>query len=108
MAAGLRSGSPTASVACRSSGAVGDVTGARYAHSLLVVAKGVPARWLALVGYARPEWAWCGLRERRLGDRARALAAALPQLPGVVRAVGAPGRGAGTVTATIPPRPRRR
>jgi GT2 family glycosyltransferase len=54
-------------------------------NTLVLVAKTFPARWLPLVAYRQLGWAWHALREHRLGAHLRALAAAVPLLPGAVR-----------------------
>jgi GT2 family glycosyltransferase len=54
-------------------------------NTLLLVAKAFPARWLPYVAYRQAGWAWHALRERRLGTHLRAVAAALPLLPGALR-----------------------
>jgi GT2 family glycosyltransferase len=54
-------------------------------NSILLVAKWFPARWLPLVAYRQLGWAWHALREHRLGAHLRALAEAVPMLPGVLR-----------------------
>jgi GT2 family glycosyltransferase len=54
-------------------------------NTILVVAKAFPPRWLGLVVYRQLGWAWHALRERRLGAHLRAVAAAVPLLPGALR-----------------------
>ena len=54
-------------------------------NTVVLVAKWFPARWLPLVAYRQLAWAWHALRERRLGAHLRALAAAVPMLPGALR-----------------------
>ena len=54
-------------------------------NTVVLVAKWFPARWLPLVAYRQLGWTWHALRERRLGAHLRALAAAVPMLPGALR-----------------------
>ena len=54
-------------------------------NTVVLVAKWFPARWLPFVAYRQLAWAWHALRERRLGAHLRALAAAVPMLPGALR-----------------------
>ena len=54
-------------------------------NTVLLVVKTFPLRWLPLVLYRQLGWAWHALLERRLGAHLRALAAALPLIPSVVR-----------------------
>jgi GT2 family glycosyltransferase len=53
-------------------------------NTLVLVAKAFPIRWLPFVAYRQLAWAWHAARERRLAGHIRALAAALPLLPGVM------------------------
>jgi GT2 family glycosyltransferase len=53
-------------------------------NTLVLVAKAFPIRWLPFVAYRQLAWAWHAARERRLAGHLRALAAALPLLPGVL------------------------
>jgi GT2 family glycosyltransferase len=55
-------------------------------NTILLVAKFFPARWLGLVAYRQLAWAWHARRERRLAAHLRALASAVPLLPGALRA----------------------
>lgn len=50
-------------------------------HTLLLVAKSFPLRWLPLVAYRQLAWARAAARERRLAAHLRALASVLPLLP---------------------------
>jgi hypothetical protein len=54
-------------------------------NTLLLVAKAFPARWLPLVAYRQAGWAWHALLQGELGAHLRALASALPLLPGALR-----------------------
>jgi GT2 family glycosyltransferase len=76
-------------------------------NSVVLVAKWFPARWLPYVAYRQLAWAWHALRERRLSAHLRALAAAGPMLPGVLRARRARRHAvvAVRIEAAIPPRP---
>ena len=53
-------------------------------NTLLLVAKAFPVRWLPMVLYRQAAWMRAALRERRLAEHLRGLAAAVPLLPGVV------------------------
>jgi GT2 family glycosyltransferase/SAM-dependent methyltransferase len=55
-------------------------------NTLVLVTKAFPVRWLPLVMYRQLGWAWHALLERRLAEHVRALAAAIPMLPGALRA----------------------
>ena len=55
-------------------------------NTVLLVAKAFPVRWLPLVAYRQLGWAWHAAREHRLRAHLGALAAALPLLPGALRA----------------------
>jgi hypothetical protein len=55
-------------------------------NTTVLVAKAFPARWLPLVAYRQLGWLWHALRERRLRIHVRGLLAALPLLPGALRA----------------------
>ena len=55
-------------------------------NTLVLIAKTFPLRWLPLVAYRQAAWAWHALKERRLGRHLAAAAAALPMLPGALRA----------------------
>jgi hypothetical protein len=55
-------------------------------NTLVLVARFWPARWLGLVVYRQLGWAWHAARDRRLGAHLHALAAAVPMLPGALRA----------------------
>jgi hypothetical protein len=75
-------------------------------NTVVLVAKWYPARWLPYVAYRQLGWAWHAARERRLGAHLRALASAVPMLPGALR--GRHRRRAGAVIpieAAVPPRP---
>jgi hypothetical protein len=50
------------------------------------VAKAFPVRWLPLVAYRQLGWAWHAVRDRRLAWQVRGALAALPMLPGALRA----------------------
>jgi GT2 family glycosyltransferase len=54
-------------------------------NTLLLVAKGFPVRWLPLVAYRQASWLVRALRERRLRAHVRALSAAVPMIPAMVR-----------------------
>jgi GT2 family glycosyltransferase len=75
-------------------------------NTVILVAKSFPLRWLPFVAYRQFGWTWHALRERRLGAHLRGLAAALPMLPGALRArraVRAHGRRA--IETAVPKRP---
>jgi GT2 family glycosyltransferase len=55
-------------------------------NTVILVAKSFPLRWLPFVAYRQLGWTWHALREHRLGAHLRGLAAALPMLPGALRA----------------------
>jgi GT2 family glycosyltransferase len=55
-------------------------------NTLVLIAKAFPLRWLPLVAYRQASWAWHALSERRLGRHLAGAAAALPMLPGALRA----------------------
>jgi GT2 family glycosyltransferase len=55
-------------------------------NTILLVLKAFPLRWLPMVAYRQLGWAWHALRERRLRAHLRALASALPLVPGALRA----------------------
>ena len=55
-------------------------------NTLVLIAKTFPLRWLPLVAYRQVAWAWHALNERRLGRHLAAATAALPMLPGALRA----------------------
>ena len=55
-------------------------------NTLVLIAKAFPVHWLPLVAYRQLAWAWHALRERRLSRHLAAAAAALPILPGALRA----------------------
>lgn len=55
-------------------------------NTLILITKAFPIRWLPLVAYRQVAWAWHALRERRLIRHLAAAAAALPMLPGALRA----------------------
>ena len=75
-------------------------------NTLLLVAKGFPARWLPLVAYRQLAWAWRALCERRLTSHLRGIAAALPMLPAALRERRALLRGARVpVSVAVPARP---
>ena len=50
-------------------------------HTLLLVAKAFPARWLPLVAYRQLSWLRAAAREGRLGPHLRAVASVVPLLP---------------------------
>jgi hypothetical protein len=54
-------------------------------NTVLLVARAFPLRWLPLVLYRQLGWAWHALLQRRLMLHLRALAAAWPLLPGMLR-----------------------
>lgn len=54
-------------------------------NTILLVAKFFPARWLPLVAYRQLGWFWHARRARRLSAHLRALASALPRVPGALR-----------------------
>ncbi len=54
-------------------------------NTVWLVGKAFPVRWWPLVTYRQLSWARQAQRERRLGPHVRALLAALPSLPSVVR-----------------------
>ncbi len=75
-------------------------------NTILLVAKAFPLRWLPLVGYRQLGWAWHALRERRLGRHVRALAAAIPMVPGALRERrGLLGGARVSIDAAVPSRP---
>jgi len=75
-------------------------------NTVVLVAKWFPVRWLPFVAYRQLGWAWHALRQRRLAAHLRGLAAAVPMLPGVLRARrSARGRGPVAIAAAIPQRP---
>jgi len=75
-------------------------------NTLVLVAKAWPARWLALVAYRQVAWAVHAARAGRLRAHLRALAAAVPMLPGALRARRALRRGAVVpIAEAIPARP---
>jgi GT2 family glycosyltransferase len=75
-------------------------------NTLVLVARFWPARWLGLVAYRQLGWAWHARRERRLRAHLRALAAAVPMLPGALRSRRALRRGAVIpIDVAIPRRP---
>jgi GT2 family glycosyltransferase len=55
-------------------------------NTVILVAKSFPARWLGLVAYRQAGWAWHAMRDGRLRAHGRALAGAVPLLPGALRA----------------------
>lgn len=55
-------------------------------NTVLLIAKAFPLRWLPYVAYRQLGWTWHAARERRLRAHLRALAAALPLLPGALSA----------------------
>ena len=54
-------------------------------NTLLLVAKAFPLRWLPYVLYRQASWARAALRERRLREHVRGLAAAVPLVPAMLR-----------------------
>jgi hypothetical protein len=54
-------------------------------NTLVLVAGFFPGRWLPLVAYRQLGWMWQAARERRLVAHVRAMAEALPMLPGALR-----------------------
>jgi GT2 family glycosyltransferase len=75
-------------------------------NTVVLVAKAFPARWLPLVAYRQLGWAWHALRDRRLAAHLRGLTAAVPMLPGALRARRALRRRALIpIEVAIPPRP---
>ena len=75
-------------------------------NTILLVAKAFPVRWLPLVLYRQAGWAWHAGRERRMRAHLRGLAAALPLLPGALRARRELRRGARIpIEEAIPARP---
>jgi hypothetical protein len=75
-------------------------------NTLLLLAKFWPARWLGLVAYRQLGWTWHAARERRLRAHLRALGAAVPLLPGALRARRAVRRAAVVpIETAIPHRP---
>jgi GT2 family glycosyltransferase len=55
-------------------------------NTVFLVAKSFPLRWLGYVVYRQAGWAWHALHDRRLRAHGRALASAVPMLPGALRA----------------------
>jgi GT2 family glycosyltransferase len=75
-------------------------------NTLMLVAKGFPARWLPLVAYRQAGWAWHALREGRLLWHLRGAGAALPMLRGMLRERRALHRSASVpIEVVVPPRP---
>jgi GT2 family glycosyltransferase len=75
-------------------------------NTVLLVAKWFPVRWLPYVAYRQLGWAWHALRDRRLSSHLRALAAALPMLPGALTARRRPpANDRGRIDSAIPKRP---
>ena len=77
-------------------------------NTVILVAKHFPVRWLPFVAYRQLGWAWHALRAQHLAAHLRGLAAAIPMLPGVLRARRR-GRGSapGRIAAVVPKRPLR-
>lgn len=71
-------------------GSAGQLTGGLerlvVRNTVVLVAKAFPVRWLAYVAYRQLGWAYHAVRERRLRAHAAALGAAVPMLPGALRA----------------------
>jgi GT2 family glycosyltransferase len=75
-------------------------------NTLVLVAKAFPLRWLPFVAYRQAAWARHAWRERRLRAHLRALRAAVPMLPGALRARQAIRRDAQVaIDAVVPERP---
>jgi GT2 family glycosyltransferase len=55
-------------------------------NTVVLAAKFFPLRWAPFVLYRQLGWAWHAARQRRLTGHLRALAGALPMLPGALRA----------------------
>ncbi len=70
-------------------GSAGQLAGGHHHYAtrntLVLVAKTFPLRWIPHVLYRQLAWGSHAMRERRLGAHLRALAAALPLLPGALR-----------------------
>jgi len=54
-------------------------------NTVLLAARAFPARWAGPFLYRQAAWAWHAARERRLRSHLRALAAAVPLLPAMLR-----------------------
>ncbi|MGI9184452.1 MAG: glycosyltransferase family 2 protein [Solirubrobacteraceae bacterium] len=75
-------------------------------NTVVLVAKSFPLRWLPFVVYRQLGWGWHALRERRLTAHLRGLAAAIPMLPGALRARRrAAAHSPSALASTIPKRP---
>jgi GT2 family glycosyltransferase len=77
-------------------------------NTILLATKWFPLRWLPFVGYRQLGWVWHALRQRRLTAHLRALAAAIPLLPAVLRERRArPGGDHLPIGSVVPRRPLR-
>ncbi len=75
-------------------------------NTLVLVAKAYPARWLPFVCYRQAAWMWHAVRARRFRAHLRGIIAALPLVPGALRARRRLLAGARVpVEIAIPPRP---
>jgi GT2 family glycosyltransferase len=75
-------------------------------NTVVLVAKTFPVRWLPFVAYRQLGWAWHALRAGRLGAHLRGLAAALPMVPGALRARRSiQGQSARAIAVAVPKRP---